>query len=74
MSEWLKKEQREQILNFLRVLDNSPHFEQYEEPFMELVNFSLILKHKYDADIMRLTCSLQKTTTNTEDTTLSQRI
>lgn len=51
--EWLKKEQREQILEFLKSIDNSPHFEQYEEPLMELVNFSLDPKHKYDADIMR---------------------
>ena len=51
--EWLKEEQREQILEFLKSIDNSPHFEQYEEPLMELVNFSLDPEHKYDADIMR---------------------
>ena len=51
--EWLKEEQREQILEFLKSIGNSPHFEQYEEPLMELVNFSLDSEHKYDADIMR---------------------
>ena len=51
--EWLKEEQREQILEFLKSIGNSPHFEQYEEPLMELVNFSLDPQHKYDADIMR---------------------
>ena len=51
--EWLKEEQREQILEFLKSIGNSPHFEQYEEPLMELVNFSLDPEHKYDADIMR---------------------
>ena len=51
--EWLKKEQREQILEFLKSIGNSPHFKQYEEPLMELVNFSLDPKHKYDANIMR---------------------
>ena len=51
--EWLKKEQREQILEFLKSIGNSPHFEQYEEPLMELVNFSLDPEHKYNANIMR---------------------
>ena len=51
--EWLKEEQREQILEFLKSIDNSPHFEQYEEPLMELVNFSLDPEHKYNANIMR---------------------
>ena len=51
--EWLKEEQREQILEFLKSIGNSPHFEQYEEPLMELVNFSLDPEHKYNADIMR---------------------
>ena len=51
--EWLKEEQREQILEFLKSIGNSPHFEQYEEPLMELVNFSLDTEHKYNANIMR---------------------
>ena len=51
--EWLKEEQREQILEFLKSIGNSPHFEQYEEPLMELVNFSLDPEHKYDANIVR---------------------
>jgi hemerythrin len=51
--EWLKERQREQILEFLKSIGNSPHFKQYEEPLMEVVNFSLDSKHKYNADIMR---------------------
>ena len=51
--EWLKEEQREQILEFLKSIGNSPHFEQYEEPLMEVVNFSLDSEHKYNADIMQ---------------------
>ena len=51
--EWLKEQQREQILEFLKSIGNSPHFEQYEEPLMEVVNFSLDSEHKYDANIMQ---------------------
>jgi len=51
--EWLKEQQREQILEFLKSIDNSPHFEQYEEPLMEVVNFSLDSEHKFDANIMQ---------------------
>ena len=51
--EWLKEQQREQILEFLKSIGNSPHFEQYEEPLMEVVNFSLDSEHKYNADIMQ---------------------
>lgn len=51
--EWLKERQREQILEFLKSIGNSPHFKQYEEPLMEVVNFSLDSKHKYDSNIMR---------------------
>jgi MoaA/NifB/PqqE/SkfB family radical SAM enzyme len=51
--EWLKEQQREQILEFLKSIGNSPHFEQYEEPLMEVVNFSLDSEHKYNANIMQ---------------------
>lgn len=51
--EWLKKEQREQILTFLETIKDSPHYAQYEEPLMEVVNFSLDTEHTYNADIIR---------------------
>lgn len=51
--EWLKKEQREQILAFLETIKDSPHYAQYEEPLMEVVNFSLDNEHTYNADIIR---------------------
>ena len=51
--EWLKKEQREQILAFLETIKDSPHYAQYEEPLMEVVNFSLDAEHTYNADIIR---------------------
>jgi molybdenum cofactor biosynthesis enzyme MoaA len=51
--DWLKERQREQILEFLKGIGNSPHFKQYEEPLMEIVNFSLDPNHKYDPNIMR---------------------
>ena len=50
---WLKKEQREQILAFLETIKDSPHYAQYEEPLMEVVNFSLDNEHTYNADIIR---------------------
>jgi sulfatase maturation enzyme AslB (radical SAM superfamily) len=51
--EWLKEEQRKQILEFLKSISNSPHFKQYEEPLMEALNFSKDPKHIYNADVMR---------------------
>ena len=51
--EWLKEEQRKQILEFLESIKDSPHFKQYEEPLMEAVNFSLDPEHKYNAEIIR---------------------
>ena len=51
--DWLKWEQREQILEFLESIEDSPHFKQYEEPLMEIVNFSLDPKHKYDPKVIQ---------------------
>jgi len=51
--EWLKEEQRQQVLEFLETIKDSPHYEQYEEPLMEMVNFSLDSEHKYNHLIMR---------------------
>jgi MoaA/NifB/PqqE/SkfB family radical SAM enzyme len=51
--EWLKEEQRKQVLEFLETIKDSPHYKQYEEPLMEMVNFSLDNEHKYNHLIMR---------------------
>tara|TARA_B110000037_G_scaffold98059_1_gene114908 strand:- start:677 stop:1867 length:1191 start_codon:yes stop_codon:yes gene_type:complete len=51
--EWLKEEQRQQVLEFLETIKDSPHYEQYEEPLMEMVNFSLDSEHKYNSLVMR---------------------
>jgi len=51
--EWLKEEQRKGILEFLNSIDNSPHFEDYEEPLMEIVNFGLDPEHQYSPVIMK---------------------
>jgi hemerythrin len=51
--EWLKEEQRKQVLEFLETIKDSPHYKQYEEPLMEMVNFSLDSEHKYNHLIMR---------------------
>ena len=51
--EWLKEEQRQQVLEFLETIKDSPHYKQYEEPLMEMVNFSLDAEHTYNADIIR---------------------
>ena len=51
--EWLKEEQRKQVLEFLETIKDSPHYKQYEEPLMEMVNFSLDAEHTYNADIIR---------------------
>lgn len=50
---WLRKQQEEQILRFLDTIHNSPHFEDYEEPLMEIVNFGKDPEHEYNADRMR---------------------
>ena len=51
--EWLKAEQREQIMRFLDSIGNSPHFEDYEEPLMEVIHFGNDPEHQYDPDIIR---------------------
>jgi sulfatase maturation enzyme AslB (radical SAM superfamily) len=47
--EWLKEQQRAGILEFLEEIKDSPHFEDYEEPLMEIVNFGLDKEHTYNS-------------------------
>jgi len=51
--EWLKEQQREEILKFLTSIGNSPHYEDYEEPLMEIVNFGLDKEHQYNPAIIK---------------------
>ena len=51
--EWLKQEQEKQILEFLSSIGNSPHFEDYEEPLMEIINFGKDPEHQYNPAIMQ---------------------
>ena len=50
---WLKDMQSEQILRFLESIGNSPHFIDYEEPLMEIVNFNKDNNHEYNPQIMK---------------------
>ena len=50
---WLRQEQEQQILRFLDSIGNSPHFEDYEEPLMEVVNFGKDPEHEYNPEIMK---------------------
>lgn len=49
---WLKEQQREQILKFLDEIQNSPHFEDYEEPLMDVINFGQDPEHTYNPSII----------------------
>ena len=51
--EWLKAAQREQILRLLEDIQDSPHFEDYEEPLMEVVKFGQDPEHQYDPKIIQ---------------------
>lgn len=51
--QWLKDEQEKQILEFLNSISNSPHLEDYEEPLMEIINFSKDPEHQYNPSIMK---------------------
>ena len=51
--DWLRKEQEVKIMEFLNSIGNSPHFTDYEEPLMEVINFAKDPKHKYNEQIMR---------------------
>jgi sulfatase maturation enzyme AslB (radical SAM superfamily) len=51
--QWLRDEQEAQVLEFLEEIKNSPHYEDYAEPLMEMVNFSKDPCHKYNPEIMK---------------------
>ena len=50
---WLRQEQEQQILRFLDSIGNSPHFEDYEEPLMEIIHFGKDPEHEYNPEIMK---------------------
>ena len=51
--QWLRDEQEKQVLEFLEEIKNSPHYEDYEEPLMEMVNFGKDPDHVYNPEIMK---------------------
>lgn len=51
--QWLRDEQKRQILEFLDEIKDSPHYEDYEEPLMEVIQFGEDPEHKYDPEYMR---------------------
>jgi len=51
--QWLRDEQEAQVLEFLESIRNSPHFTDYEEPLMEMVQFGKDPDHTYNAEIMK---------------------
>jgi len=51
--QWLRDEQEAQVLEFLEEIKNSPHYEDYEEPLMEMVNFGKDPDHVYNPEIMK---------------------
>lgn len=50
---WLREQQKEQILEFLEEIKDSPHYEDYEDPLMEIVQYGEDPEHKYNPEIMR---------------------
>ena len=51
--QWLRDEQEAQVLEFLEEIKNSPHYEDYAEPLMEMVNFGKDSDHVYNPAIMK---------------------
>ncbi|MDA9302487.1 twitch domain-containing radical SAM protein [bacterium] len=51
--QWLRDEQKAQVLEFLEEIKDSEHFEDYEDPLMEMVQFGEDREHKYDERRMR---------------------
>ena len=45
--------QETQVLEFLEEIKNSPHYEDYAEPLMEMVNFGKDSDHVYNPAIMK---------------------
>jgi len=50
---WLREEQKRQILEFLNEIKDSPFYDDYEEPLMEVVAFGEDPTHVYDPARMR---------------------
>ena len=51
--QWMRDKQEKQIMEFLGRIGNSPHFTDYEEPLMEIINFSKDKEHKYNKEVMK---------------------
>jgi len=51
--QWLRDEQKKQIEDFLNEIIDSPHYEDYAEPLLEVVAFGSDHDHNYDATIMQ---------------------
>jgi sulfatase maturation enzyme AslB (radical SAM superfamily) len=51
--QWLRDQQKEQVLEFLEEIKDSEYFEDFEEPLMELVYFGEDDKHQYNEHAMR---------------------
>jgi len=51
--QWLRDEQKVQILEFLEEIKDSPHYSDYEEPLMEALHFGEDPETTYDAEWMR---------------------
>jgi sulfatase maturation enzyme AslB (radical SAM superfamily) len=58
--QWLRDEQEQQVLEFLEEIKNSPHYEDYEEPLMEMVNFGKDPDHVYNPEVMKQYVSVTK--------------
>jgi len=50
--QWLRDEQKAQILEFLEEIKDSPHYEDYAEPLMEALQFGEDPENKYDPVLM----------------------
>jgi len=51
--QWLRDEQKSQILEFLEEIKDSPHYEDYSRPLMEALHFGEDPETKYDRGFMR---------------------
>lgn len=51
--DWLRAEQKRQVLEFLDEIKDSPFYSDYEEPLMEVVQFGEDPEHQYDPERMR---------------------
>ena len=51
--QWLRDEQRKQIEDFLNEIIDSPHYEDYAEPLLEVVAFGNDHDHNFNASVMR---------------------